>query len=135
MASPEQILRDYSVLAIVGASRDPNKSAHNVPLALQAAGFQIIPVNPFVDGELFGSPVYPRLSSIPRRVEIVVVFRPAAEAPAIASEAVKVGAKALWLQQGIVSPEARRIAEDAGLLFVEDRCTAVVRALHQIHKQ
>lgn len=135
MPWPERILREYSTLAIVGASRDPNKPAHSVPLRMQSAGYRVIPVNPFVDGELFGSPVYPRLSAIPDPVDVVVVFRPAAEAADIATEATQIGAKALWLQQGIVSRDARQIAEAAGLLYVEDRCVAVERALHQIEKK
>lgn len=134
MDTPERVLREYSTLAVVGVSRDPNKAAHGVPAALQAAGFRIVPVNPVVEGELLGERVYPSLSAIPFPVEVVVVFRPSAEAPGIAREAVAIGAKALWLQLGIASTEAKQIAEDAGLLYVEDRCTAVERALNHIVK-
>jgi len=125
--SPAQVLRDVSVIAVVGLSRDPAKAAHSVPAALQAAGFRVIPVNPEAD-ELLGEKSYPSLAAIPEPVELVLVFRPARFAPAIAQQAVGIGAKAVWLQLGIASPEARRIAESAGLRYVEDHCAAVERA-------
>lgn len=134
MDLPEHILRTYNTLAIVGASRDPQKSAHGVPASLQRAGFKIVPVNPRVDGMLLGETTYASLSAIPFPVDVVVVFRPATDVPPIAQEAVHIGAKALWLQQGITSSEAKIIAKQAGLLYVEDQCTAVVRALYGITK-
>lgn len=134
MDTPERILRSFNTFAVVGASRDPQKSAHGVPASLAAAGFHIVPVNPSAQGELFGQKVYPSLRDIPLPVDVVVVFRPSADVPPIAREAAAIGAKALWLQQGIVSEEARAIAEQAGMLYVEDQCTAVVRALHRITK-
>lgn len=94
----------------------------------------MIPVHPSAD-VLLGERVYRSLADIPEPVDLVDVFRPATEAPEIARQAVAIGAKTLWLQQGIVSPEARRIAEEAGLTYVEDRCTAVVRALGRITKR
>jgi len=129
----ERALAEANTIAVVGLSRDPSKAAHAVPASLQAAGFRIIPVHPSAD-RLLGEKVYRSLAEIPEPVDLVDVFRPAAEAPAIAEEAVRIGAKTLWLQQGIVSPEARRIATEAGLTYVEDRCTAVVRALGRITK-
>lgn len=135
MDTAERILRDFSVLAIVGASRSPHKSAHGVPAALKAAGYRIIPVNPFAGEPLFGEQVYPTLRDIPFSVEVVVVFRPAEDVPPIAQDAVAIGAQALWLQQGILSPKARAIATEGGLLYVEDSCTAVVRAVHGIVKR
>ena len=125
--SPAQILRDASVIAVVGLSRDPGKAAHRVPAALQEAGFRIIPVNPEAS-ELLGEPSFATLADIPDPVDLVLVFRPARFAPALAEQAVAIGAKALWLQLGIVSPEARQIAERAGLRYVEDHCAAVERA-------
>ena len=130
---PERILRRSSTIAVVGASRSPDKSAHSVPMAMQAAGFRIIPVNPQVD-ELFGEKSYPTLADIPEHVDMVDVFRPSEDAAEIARQAVAIGADAIWLQQGIVSEEARRIADDAGVDFVEDRCMAVERARSQITK-
>src|SRR5688500_15734749 len=126
MDTPESILRDFDVIAVVGASRDPSKAAHTVPKQLQGAGFRIVPVNPGAD-EILGQKAYPTLESIPFPVEIVLMFRPSPEVPPFAKSAVAIHAKALWLQQGIVSPAARRIARDGGLKYVEDECAAVVR--------
>ena len=133
MTEPEDILRAYSTIAVVGASRDPAKAAHDVPAQLQAAGFRIVPVNPHAD-ELFGERAYRQLRDIPFPVEIVLVFRPSADVAPIARDAVAIGAKALWLQLGIQSPEARATAEAAGLAYVEDTCSAVVRSLARIRK-
>jgi uncharacterized protein len=131
--SPAQILRDASVIAVVGLSRDPEKPAQRVPAALQAAGFRIVPVNPEAS-ELLGERSFGTLVDIPFPVDLVLVFRPARFAPAIAAEAVAIGAKALWLQLGIISAEARQIAERAGLRYVEDHCAAVERARFGIVK-
>lgn len=128
-----RLLAEADTIAVVGLSRDPAKSAFSVPANLQAAGFRIIPVNPFAD-VLLGERVYRSLADIPEPVDLVEVFRPAEQAPDIAREAVAIGARTLWLQQGIVSAEARRIAEAGGLAYVEDRCAAVVRALAWITK-
>ncbi|RBM16539.1 CoA-binding protein [Prauserella sp. PE36] len=128
-----RILRESKTIAVVGLSRHPAKAAHSVPAAMQAAGFRVIPVNPTAD-ELLGERVYRSLSDIPDEVDVVNVFRPSPEAAGVAREAVRIGAKALWLQQDIVSPEARAIAEEAGLTYVEDQCMAVVRAINGIRK-
>ena len=134
MDDTQSVLRDFSVVAVVGLSRDPSKAAHSVPAALQAAGFQIVPVNPEAK-ELLGQPAFASLSEIPFAIELVLVFRPARFAAAIAEQAVAIGAKALWLQQGIFSSEARSIAKRAGLRYVEDRCAGVERALYSIVKR
>lgn len=126
--TPQQILADAAVIAVVGASRDPSKAAHSVPLQMQRHGWRIIPVNPHVD-ELFGERVYRSLADIPHPVDLVDVFRPAEETAAVAREAVLIGAPAIWLQLGIVSPEARRIAAEGGMDYVEDLCLAVERAV------
>ncbi|MGH8920799.1 MAG: CoA-binding protein [Acidimicrobiales bacterium] len=131
--NPEEILASAKTIAVVGLSRDPAKAAHGVPATLQAHGFRIIPVHPSAT-ELLGEKVYRSLKDIPEPVDLVDVFRPSREAAGIAADAVAIGAKALWLQQGIVSAEARQIAEDAGLEYVENRCTAVVRAVAGISK-
>jgi uncharacterized protein len=132
--SSNEILERATTIAVVGASRDPNKAGGSVPAGLQQRGFRIIPINPFAD-TLFGERVYRSLSEVPVKLDIVDVFRPAADAPEIARQAVAVGAKALWLQLDILSEEARRIAETAGLDYVEDECTAVVSSLYRIRKQ
>ena len=128
-----EILEGAITIAVVGASRDPNKAGGSVPFGLQRRGFRIIPINPFAD-ELFGERVYRSLSEVPDKIDIVDVFRPAGDAAEIARQAVAVGAKAVWLQLDIRSEEARRIAEAAGLDYVEDECTAVVASLYRIRK-
>jgi uncharacterized protein len=133
MDNTERILREFRSIAVVGLSRDPSKAAHAIPARLQRAGFRIIPVNPFVD-TLLGEKSYASLADVPFSVEVVLVFRPSEEAGAVAKAAVGIGAKALWLQQGIVSAEARQLAEAAGMLYVEDRCMGVERAVHGITK-
>lgn len=133
METTERLLRTYRTIAVVGMSRDPGKAAHGVPVTLAKAGFDVIPVNPGV-ASIAGLDAYPTLAAVPRPIELVLVFRPSEFAAGIAREAVAVGAKALWLQQGLFSDEARAIAEAAGLDYVEDRCAAVERALHQITK-
>jgi uncharacterized protein len=120
----ERLLRIYAetkTIAVVGASGDPAKPAHEIPRYLQQQGYRILPVNPR-GGELLGEPVARSLAEVEGPVDVVEVFRPAAEAPQVAREAVKVGAKVLWLQLGIKSEEARQIAEAAGLTVVMDRC-------------
>jgi predicted CoA-binding protein len=128
-----EVLASAKTIAVVGASRDPRKAGGSVPEGLQRRGFRIIPINPFAD-ELFGERVYRTLADVPEKIDLVDVFRPAADAPEIARQAVAIGAKALWLQEDIRSEEARRIAEAAGLDYVEDECTAVVASLYRINK-
>jgi len=130
-AAPEDILRAAKTIAVVGASRDPRKPGGSVPYGLQRRGFRIIPINPFAD-ELFGERAYRTLAEVPEKVDLVDVFRPAADAPEIARQAAAAGARGLWLQLDIRSDEARRIAEAAGMDYVEDACTGVVAALHRI---
>lgn len=134
MRTPKEILEQSNVIAVVGASRDPGKSAHSVPQQMQLHGWRIIPVNPFAD-ELFGERVYRTLAEVPEPIDVVDVFRPSEDAPDVARQAVAAGAKAIWLQQGIVSGEARRIAEAAGMDYVEDLCIAVARAIYQVTKR
>ncbi|SFA92246.1 hypothetical protein SAMN05216266_102214 [Amycolatopsis marina] len=129
----ERILRQYRTIAVVGLSTNPDKAAHSVPAAMQAAGFRVIPVHPGAE-EILGERAYRSLADVPEPVEVVEVFRPSPEAADVARQAVQVGAKALWLQQGIASAEARAIAEEAGLDYVEDICMAVVRSIAQIRK-
>ncbi len=131
--SSHEVLERAKTIAVVGASRDPDKAGGSVPFGLQRRGFRVIPINPFAD-ELFGEPAYRSLLDVPVKIDLVDVFRPAADAPEIARQAVEVGAQALWLQLDIRSEEARRIAEAAGLDYVEDECTAVVSSLYRIRK-
>ncbi len=131
--SSREVLERAKTIAVVGASRDPDKAGGSVPFGLQRRGFRIIPINPFAD-ELFGERVYRSLLDVPEKIDLVDVFRPASDAPEIARQAVAVGAQALWLQLDLRSQEARRIAEAAGLDYVEDECTAVVSSLYRIKK-
>jgi hypothetical protein len=120
----ERLLRIYAetkTIAVVGASADPSKPAHRIPRYLQSQGYRIRPVNPR-GGEILGEPVARSLAEVDGPVDVVEVFRPAEEAPRIARDAVEAGAKVLWLQTGISSEEARRVAEAAGLTVVMDRC-------------
>ncbi|MCX2963577.1 CoA-binding protein [Gordonia aquimaris] len=120
----EQILSRYDTITVVGASANPAKAANEVPAYMQQHGWRIIPVNPHAD-EIVGEKVYRTLADVPEQVGLVDVFRPSQDAPEVARQAVAAGATALWLQLGIASAEARAIAEDAGLLYVEDRCLII----------
>ena len=122
----EQILTTYDTITVVGASTSPAKPAHTVPAQMQAHGWRIIPVNP-LHAEVLGEPAYPTLADVPEPVGLVDVFRPGRACADIAAQAVAAGATAIWLQLGIVSAEARSIAELAGLLYVEDRCLVIER--------
>ena len=126
----EQLARIYAearTIAVVGASRYPFKPAHRIPVYLQKQGYRVVAVNPR-GGDLFGEPVARSLAEVDGPVDVVDVFRPADEAPQIARQAVDVGAKVLWLQLGIESQEAKRIAEAAGLTVVMDRCMGETHA-------
>ena len=115
------ILRGTRTIATVGMSTDENKSAHAIPASLLERGFDVIPVHPEA-GEILGRTAYRRVEDIPQQVDVVQVFRPSHEAADVARSAVAAGATTLWLQAGISSPEARAIAEEAGLRYVENYC-------------
>jgi uncharacterized protein len=121
-------------IAVVGASRHEEKAAYAVPLQLKLHGWRVIPVNPYAD-MIWGERCYSRLADVPELIDLVNIFRPSAQAADVVRQAAAIGAKAVWLQLGIVSPEGRRIAADAGIAYVEDRCTAVERALLRITKR
>ncbi|WP_432971458.1 CoA-binding protein [Dactylosporangium sp. CA-233914] len=131
MRTPRQILAEAHTIAVVGASRDPQKPAHWVPRMLKEQGWRIVPVNPFAE-RILDEPAYRRLAEVPEHIDVVEVFRPAGEAPGIVRSAIAAGAGAVWLQLGIVSPPARRIAAEAGLDYVEDTCMGQERALHDM---
>ena len=126
MANPtddelKQIYADTKTIAVVGASADPKKAAHNIPSYLQSQGYKIIPVNP-KGGEIYGEPVRTSLAEIDEPIDVVDVFRPSEETPQIARDAVTAGAKVLWLQTGIQNEEAEKIARDGGLTIVQNAC-------------
>lgn len=130
-AVAEHILATYDTITVVGASGAPAKAAHYVPAYMQQHGWRIIPVNPHAD-VILGEPVYRMLRDVPGPVGLVNVFRPSGQTPDIARQAVAAGATALWLQLGIASPQTRSIAEEAGLLYVEDRCLIIERRRLQL---
>ena len=121
MSLEQDLLRQYRTLVVVGLTNDPAKPSHWVSEYMMEQGYRIIPVNPNEENVL-GLPTYPDLASVPEPVEFVDVFLRPQFCADVAREAAAVGAKVVWLQQGIVSPEARRIAEEAGITYVEDRC-------------
>lgn len=111
-------------IAVVGCSDGWPKPAAVVPAYMQSEGYRILPVNPH-EVELLGMRCVDTLADVDEPIDIVDVFRPAEEAPAIARAAVEAGARCLWLQTGIVSEEARETAEAAGLLYIEDACIGI----------
>lgn len=130
MRSAAEILASARTIAMVGASPNPERPAHGVMRYLLAAGYRVIPVRPLDCDEVLGVPCLATLAEIEEPIDVVDVFRNVDACPGHAREAVEVGATALWLQLGLVSPESRRIATDAGLDYVEDACTAVVHRLN-----
>jgi predicted CoA-binding protein len=119
----EKILRSYDTITVVGASNAFHKPAHYVPVHMREHGWRIVPVNPR-GGTILDEHAYERLADVPEP-GLVDVFRPSENTPDVARQAVAAGATALWLQLHIASDEARRIAEDAGLLYVENRCLII----------
>jgi hypothetical protein len=127
--TPETIrglLTETRTWAVVGCSPDPRRDSHRIARLLQQRGFRVIPVNPAVD-ELLGERCYPSVLEIPSsdRVEVVDIFRRADQAGAHVDEAVRIGARGVWLQLGVVDEAAARRACDAGLQVVMDRCPAI----------
>ena len=121
------IYREAGTIAVVGASDNPAKPANAIPAYLQGQGFRILPVNPR-GGEILDEPVSSQLGEIDGPIDVVDVFRPPAEAEAIAREAVAIGAKVLWFQPGTHTDEAVRIATEGGLRVVTRRCMGVMHA-------
>ncbi|MFL6141112.1 MAG: CoA-binding protein [Labedaea sp.] len=120
----ERLVRESRTVAVVGLSADPRRPSHGVAKYLRASGLEILPVNPELSGWA-GLTAYPSLDALPVVPDIVDVFRRPRFAPEIAEQAVAIGAGALWLQLGVLSQEAARIAEAGGLAVVMDRCLAV----------
>jgi predicted CoA-binding protein len=118
---PETIVKEAETVAVVGLSNDPEKYSHEVGSYLKEQGYRIIPVNP-TEEEVIGERAYDTVDQIPEQIDVVDVFLPPEKTSEIAEDAVRAGAKALWLQEGIENAEARRIAEEGGLAYVEDRC-------------
>jgi len=120
----KNILSKYKTIAMVGVSKDDKKPSTIVMKCMQEYGFKVIPVNPSAKGEkILGEKVFEKLEDIKVSIDIVDVFRPSAEALNFAEEAVKIGAKVLWLQLGIRSEEARELVELNNIYYIENRCT------------
>lgn len=117
----EKILNEYRTIAVVGLSPDPSRASHQVASYLMSHGYKVLPVNPYAR-EILGKTSYPDLSSIPEAVEVVDIFRRSEEVMPIVDEAIKIGAKVVWMQEGIVNEEAASRARDVGLLVVMDKC-------------
>ena len=122
-------LRSARTVAIVGLSKDPLRPSNFIGFYLKRHGYRIVPVNPR-ESEVLGEKSYPSLKDIPFPVDVVDVFRRPDAVPEIARDAVAIGAKALWLQFGVISAEGAPIAEDGGLAVVMDRCMKVEHARH-----
>jgi uncharacterized protein len=121
------LLGDVLTIAVVGLSSKPNRPSLEVARYLQEHGYRIVPVNP-KETEVLGERAHASLADVPERIDVVDVFRRAEETPAIAREAVAIGARVLWLQEGIVSDEAARIATEGGLEVIMGVCIRHVRA-------
>jgi uncharacterized protein len=126
-AGPEEIktiLRNYHVVAVVGLSPKPERASHQVAQYLKEHGYRIVPVNPG-QKEILGEKCYRSLSDISFPIEVVDIFRNVEAIPAIVDEAIAIGAKVVWMQQGLVEPASARKARDAGLQVIMDRCMKI----------
>src|SRR5271154_2447864 len=137
-ASPAEVLRKYRTIAVVGASKNPEKEAHLVPRYLKDQGYRIVPVIPSAT-KIFGETAYPSLADIPEdvgvTVDVVEVFRPSKELPEVALQAAEMRKRCgrplvFWAQQGLESEEAKRILERNGIQYVMDAC---MRTVYQIY--
>jgi len=121
MTAEEEVLKNYRVVAVVGLSSDPERPSHRVASYLKDNGYQIIPVNPN-EKEVLGEISYPDLASVPVPVEVVDIFRTPEKVLPVVREAVRLGAKAVWMQEGVINEEAADYAGKAGLKVVMNKC-------------
>jgi len=129
-----RLLSEATTVAVVGASTDPDRPSYGIMQKLESVGYRVIPVNPRWS-EVLGKRSYASLRDIPDRVDIVDVLRRAEYTPAIADDAVAIGAKALWLQAGIINEEAADRAEAGGLMVVMDACIGTMHAILRIRRK
>jgi predicted CoA-binding protein len=120
----EQVLEDTSTIAVVGLSSNPAKAGYYVPAYLQREGYRIIPINPHLETAL-GEKAYADLADVPDEIDLVLIFRRSSAVLPFARQAVDIGAKAIWMQMGIVNEEAAETASIAGLNVVMDACMMV----------
>ena len=124
MSDIKEVLSKYKSIAMVGVSKDPKKTSTIVMKYMQDYGFKVYPVNPSAKGEkILGEEVYAKVTDINKNIDIVDVFRPSSEAYGIAEDAVKIGAKVLWLQLGIRDQKAKKLVEENKMEYVENKCT------------
>ena len=126
-----QLLVDTKIIAMIGASANPEKTSHGIMHKLQTVGYRVIPVNPN-ETEILGEKCYASLNDIPVKIDLVNVFRKAETTVPIATEAINIQAKALWLQLGIINEETAVIAKQGGLTVVMDACIAVMHAILKV---
>jgi len=127
----KHLLTSAATIALVGASSNPDKASYGVMQKLQRDGYRVIPVNPR-ETDVLGERAYASLLDVPDKVDIVDVFRRAEDTPPIADEAVRIGAKALWLQTGIASEEAAARAEAGGRMVVMDACIGATHSMLRV---
>ena len=126
MSEIKNILSKYKSIAMVGVSKDLKKTSTIVMRYMQDYGFKVYPVNPSAKGEkILGEKVYAKVTDINKNIDIVNVFRPSSEAYGIAEDAVKIGAKVLWLQLGIRDLKAKKLVEENKMEYVENKCTKI----------
>ncbi len=118
------ILEQVKVLAVVGLSRRESRPGYYVPAYMHAAGYRIIPVNPYLE-EALGEKAYPDLVSIPEPVDMVVIFRRSEDVPPVVDDAIEIGAKVVWMQLGIINEDAAAKARAAGLQVVMNACIKI----------
>ncbi|MGI9068206.1 MAG: CoA-binding protein [Pyrinomonadaceae bacterium] len=117
----QKILDDCKTIAVVGLSSDVGRPSYGVALYMRRMGYKVIPVNPNEE-EVFGDRSYPALSDVPEKIDLVDIFRRSSEAGKAVDEAIAIGAKGVWLQEGVIDLIAAERAAAAGLLVVMDRC-------------
>ena len=123
----QKLMQNTKTIAIVGISNKPDRASNRVAAYLKNVGYTLYLVNPQYE-EVLGQPCYASLSDIPNPVDMVDIFRKAEDCLPIAEEAIKIGAKSIWLQLGISNPDCRALAEKHGLAYVEDQCTKIVHS-------
>jgi|TARA_B100001540_G_scaffold13111_1_gene11501 predicted CoA-binding protein len=131
MSEIKDILTKYKTIAMVGVSKDTKKTSTIVMKYMKNYGFKVFPVNPSAKGEkILGEEVYAKITDIKKNVDIVDVFRPSKEAYEIAKDAVKIGAKVLWLQLGIRNENAKKLVEENKMEYIENKCTKMEYQKH-----
>ena len=131
MSEIKDILSKYKTIAMIGVSNDPTKASTIVMKYMQKYGFKVYPVNPSAKGQkILGEEVFEKITDIKDKIDIVDVFRPSKEVPAIAVDTIKIGAKVLWLQLGIRSEEAKKLMETNNIEYIENKCTKMEYQTH-----